>query len=79
MNEPHDPNRTVDVPSAPADSLDAGLAAGFGPPRARTSFASSRVRTMISAIIARWSGLLRLLRGREGSSIRGVRLRVDQK
>jgi serine/threonine protein kinase len=33
MNEPHDPNRTVDVPSTPADSLDAGLAAGFGPPR----------------------------------------------
>jgi serine/threonine-protein kinase len=33
MNERHDPNRTVDVPSAPADSLDAGLAAGFGPPR----------------------------------------------
>jgi serine/threonine-protein kinase len=37
MNEPHDPNRTVDVPSStPADSLDAGLAAGFGratPPR----------------------------------------------
>ena len=30
MNEPHDPNRTIDVPSAPADSLDAGLAAGFG-------------------------------------------------
>jgi serine/threonine-protein kinase len=33
MNEPHDLNRTVDVPSRPADSLDAGLAAGFGPPR----------------------------------------------
>jgi serine/threonine-protein kinase len=37
MNEPHDPNRTVDVPSsAPADLLDAGLAAGFAraaPPR----------------------------------------------
>jgi tetratricopeptide (TPR) repeat protein len=32
MNEAHDPNRTVDVPSAPADSLDAGLAAGFGRP-----------------------------------------------
>jgi serine/threonine-protein kinase len=32
MNEPHDPNRTVDVPSEPADSLDAGLAAGFGRP-----------------------------------------------
>jgi serine/threonine-protein kinase len=30
MNEPHDPNRTVDIPSAPADALDAGLAAGFG-------------------------------------------------
>jgi serine/threonine-protein kinase len=33
MNESHDPNRTVDVSSAPADSLDAGLAAGFGSPR----------------------------------------------
>ena len=36
MNEAHDPNRTVDVPGAPADLLDAGLAAGFGrvePPR----------------------------------------------
>jgi serine/threonine protein kinase len=32
MNEPHDPNRTVDEPSAPADSLDAGLAAGFAAP-----------------------------------------------
>jgi tetratricopeptide (TPR) repeat protein len=32
MNESHDPNRTVDVPSDPADSLDAGLAAGFGRP-----------------------------------------------
>src|SRR6266852_3222120 len=30
MNEPHDPNRTVDVSSVPADSLDAGLDAGFG-------------------------------------------------
>jgi hypothetical protein len=30
MNEPHDPNRTVDVPSIPADSLDAARAAGFG-------------------------------------------------
>jgi hypothetical protein len=28
MNEPHDPNRTVDGPSAPADSLHAGLTAG---------------------------------------------------
>src|SRR5580700_10469222 len=30
MNEPHDPNQTVNLPSDPADSLDAGLAAGFG-------------------------------------------------
>jgi hypothetical protein len=39
MNEPRDPNRTVDEPSVPADALDAGLAAGFGrpavPPRSR--------------------------------------------
>jgi serine/threonine-protein kinase len=33
MKDPHDPNRTVDHSSAPADALDAGLAAGFGPPR----------------------------------------------
>jgi tetratricopeptide (TPR) repeat protein len=33
MNDPHDPQRTVDAPSSPADSLEAGLAAGFGPPR----------------------------------------------
>jgi serine/threonine-protein kinase len=33
MNEAHDPNRTVDVPSTPTDSLDAGLAAGFAAPR----------------------------------------------
>jgi serine/threonine-protein kinase len=36
MHESHDPNRTVDIPSAPVDALDAGLAAGFGraePPR----------------------------------------------
>ena len=36
MNDPHDPSRTVDIPSSSADSLDAGLAAGFGraePPR----------------------------------------------
>jgi eukaryotic-like serine/threonine-protein kinase len=32
MNEPHDHDRTVDAPSAPGDSLDAGLAAGFGRP-----------------------------------------------
>jgi serine/threonine-protein kinase len=30
MNEMHDPNLTANVASLPADSLDAGLAAGFG-------------------------------------------------
>ena len=30
MNQPHDLNKTVDVSSVPADSLDAGLVAGFG-------------------------------------------------
>src|SRR5262249_11067615 len=30
---PHDPGHTVDHSSAPADPLDAGLAAGFGTPR----------------------------------------------
>ena len=30
MNEPRDPDRTEDIASAPVDSLDAGLAAGFG-------------------------------------------------
>jgi hypothetical protein len=33
MSEPHDSNRTVDAPSAPADSVDAGLAAVFAAPR----------------------------------------------
>lgn len=37
MNEPHDPHRTVDEPSVPADSLDAGLAAGFGRPLAEAA------------------------------------------
>jgi serine/threonine-protein kinase len=39
MNKPHDPNVTADVPasSVPPDSLDAGLAAGFGRPVAPRS------------------------------------------
>jgi hypothetical protein len=32
MNEPHNDNRSIDVTPAPGDSLDAGLAAGFGRP-----------------------------------------------
>ena len=30
MNQPQDPNATADIPSALLDSLDAGLAVGFG-------------------------------------------------
>ena len=39
MNTPHDPNLTADIPasSLPPDSLDAGLAAGFGRPAAPRS------------------------------------------
>ncbi len=39
MNKPHDPNVTADLPasSVPPDSLDAGLAAGFGRPMAPRS------------------------------------------
>src|SRR5262249_24763082 len=33
VNEPHDLHQTVDASSCSADSLDAGLAAGFGAPR----------------------------------------------
>ena len=32
MSEPHDLNRTIDIPPVTADSLDAGLTAGFGKP-----------------------------------------------
>jgi serine/threonine-protein kinase len=37
MKEAHDPNRTVDIPSVPSDSLDAGIAAGFGRAEPRRS------------------------------------------
>jgi hypothetical protein len=30
MTEPHDLQRTLDLPSPSSDALDAGLAAGFG-------------------------------------------------
>jgi serine/threonine-protein kinase len=44
MSEAHDPNRTVDIPTAPADSLDAGLAAGFGRPANAPGSALSGLR-----------------------------------
>ncbi len=44
MNQPHDPNVTADLPSAPTDSLNAGLAAGFGrrPEAPRSSLGDMR-------------------------------------
>jgi serine/threonine-protein kinase len=44
MNEAQDPNRTVDIPSEPADALNAGLAAGFARPAAGPSSVLSRLR-----------------------------------
>src|SRR5262245_11562751 len=45
MNEPHDPNGTAAGASVPADSLDAGLAAGFGqPPTEGPSSVLARMR-----------------------------------
>jgi serine/threonine-protein kinase len=61
MNEPHDPNRTVDDSATP-DSLDAGLAAGFGRPADGPGSVLSVLRTSL--------GPLRpvLLRDAEGDS-----------
>jgi tetratricopeptide (TPR) repeat protein len=72
MNEPHDPHRTVDeVPSAPPDSLDAGLAAGFGRPADGPGSVLSALRDSL--------GPLRpvLLREAEGESAHVVKLASD--
>jgi serine/threonine protein kinase len=71
MNEPHDPNRTVDVPSDPADSLDAGLAAGFGRPAEGPSSVLAELRHSL--------GDLRppLLKEAQGESAHIVRPRSD--
>src|SRR5271170_7473312 len=71
MNEPHDPNRTVDVPSAPPASLDAGLAAGFGRPADGPGSVLSGLRDSL--------GDLRpvLLREAEGESAHIVKPKSD--
>jgi tetratricopeptide (TPR) repeat protein len=71
MNEPHDPNRTVDVPSTPADSLDAGLAAGFGRPADGPGSVLEELRSSL--------GPLRpvLLREAEGESAHVVKPKSD--
>jgi serine/threonine-protein kinase len=50
MNEAHDPNRTVDVPSKPSDSLDAGLAAGFGRPADGPSSVLTELRSRLGPL-----------------------------
>jgi tetratricopeptide (TPR) repeat protein len=50
MNEAHDPNRTVDVPRAPSDSLDAGLAAGFGRPADGPSSVLTELRSRLGPL-----------------------------
>ena len=50
MNEPHDPNLTVDVPSVEADSLDAGLAAGFGRPADGPGSVLSSLRSRLGSL-----------------------------
>jgi tetratricopeptide (TPR) repeat protein len=71
MNNPHDPNRTVDVPSVPADSLDAGLAARFGRPADGPGSVLSGLRESL--------GNLRpvLLQEAEGESAHIVKLKSD--
>ncbi len=71
MNEPHDPNQTADVPSVEADSLDAGLAAGFGRPADGPGSVLSALRRSL--------GDLRpvLLREAQGESAHVVKPRSD--
>jgi serine/threonine-protein kinase len=71
MNEAHDPNHTVEIPSAPPDSLDAGLAAGFGRPAGGPSSVLARLRDSF--------GELRpvLLKEAEGESAHVVQPKSD--
>ena len=50
MNEPHDPDPTVDTSSAPADSLDPGLAAGFGRPAGAPGSVLSQFRSTLGPL-----------------------------
>lgn len=71
MNAPHDPDRTDDIPFEPDDSLDAGLAAGFGRPPNGLGSGLSGLRPTL--------GPLRpiLLREAEGESALVVKPRSD--
>ena len=45
--EPHEPNLTADILPVPEDSLDAGLAAGFGRPAAPRSTLTVWIRPVL--------------------------------
>jgi serine/threonine-protein kinase len=71
MNEPHDPNRTVDVPSAPADALELGLAAGYGPPADGPGSILAELRDSLGPV------RLVLLKEAEGESAHVVKPKSD--
>ncbi len=72
MTEPQDPNRTVeDVPSTPPDSLDAGLAAGFGRPADGPGSALEQMRSSLGPLQPV------LLPGAEGESDHVVKPKSD--
>jgi eukaryotic-like serine/threonine-protein kinase len=50
MDEPQDPDRTLDTASAPADSLDAGLAAAFGRPADAPRSVLSELRCALGSL-----------------------------
>lgn len=50
MNEPHDPNQTADFSSVQGDSLDAGLAAGFGRPADGPGSVLSELRSRLGPL-----------------------------
>jgi eukaryotic-like serine/threonine-protein kinase len=51
MNEPIDPNQTADVRSAPADSLDPGLASGFAHPADAPGSVLSGLRSTLGPLL----------------------------
>ena len=50
MSEPHDPDPTLDMPAVSADSLDAGLAAGFGRPAGAPGSVLSGLRSTLGPL-----------------------------
>jgi serine/threonine-protein kinase len=67
MNDPRDTDQTADVSQAPADSLDAGLAAAFGRPAHRSQSVRTNSRGGLGALP---SVLLREVEGDSGHVVR---------